>query len=287
MFFALGYAANHFLLALMFYRAVKHDQTSVSIASRATKAYLITAIILMLSAFLPAPYIYYAWAVSVLVLQISYQMPKYGIMSMPRFLPRKEHFSERFALLTLIVIGEGFFKMVVTLGEKGVYKVPPEVFINAISGGFGLFGLCWLYFDLVGNAEPKESQRSIERWWFGHLFLMISAIMIGVALKAMMKISFLEPYPNKYALVGCIGLAVYIAALWLIQSGIKHRKAHDYYPAGLRIFGITLALFTYTMVDYLPAIIGNLIWSIALFSQIIIPLMNYRKEYASTNTANT
>ncbi|GAM76219.1 hypothetical protein JCM19241_517 [Vibrio ishigakensis] len=54
--------------------------------------------------------------------------------------------SERFALLLLIVAGEGFFKLVVTLSIKGIDNVVGDVLFNYVIGGAAIFVLCWMYF---------------------------------------------------------------------------------------------------------------------------------------------
>ena len=59
--------------------------------------------------------------------QLVYMIPRISVLRFDRFAPRLGHMSERFALLTLIVLREGFFKLVVTLSEQGIYKVTPDV----------------------------------------------------------------------------------------------------------------------------------------------------------------
>ena len=41
----------------------------------------------------------------------------------------------------LILLGEGFFKLVVTLAEKGVYSVSAGTLFNVTMGGLSLFAL--------------------------------------------------------------------------------------------------------------------------------------------------
>lgn len=66
--------------------------------------------------------------------------------------------------------------------------------------------------------------------------------MIGVALSAEVKVSFMEQYPFKYAVIGCLGLALYLYSLLLIQNVIELRTAHRFATAKLRYFGIAWRL---------------------------------------------
>ena len=59
-----------------------------------------------------------------------------------------------------------FFKLVVTLSEKGIYKVSPDILINYVIGGVSVFVMCWIYFDFVGNGKPKDTKKwTLVNWW--------------------------------------------------------------------------------------------------------------------------
>ncbi|MEM0912721.1 MAG: low temperature requirement protein A, partial [Pseudomonadota bacterium] len=248
------------------------------------------SIVFAVSAFVPARYGYWLFAVGILSIQLLYMLPKIGVLENKRFLPRLGHMSERFALLLLIVVGEGFFKLVVTLTEKGIYKVDPSVLVNFIFGGFSVFVICWIYFDFVGNGKPKDTNKStLVSWWLAHLFLMLGAVMVGVALAGEVKVGFWAPYPFGYGVIGCVGLALYLSCLLWIQYNIELRVAHRFATANIRIVGILLAIITLVAVPHVPAIIGNSLWGLALFSQIAIPVFKAfiilsKEEAASEKT---
>jgi hypothetical protein len=114
---------------------------------------------------------------------------------------------------------------------------------------------------------------------------MLAAVMIGVALSGEVKVGFWEPYPLKYATIGCIGLAVYLLSLLWIQKNIEYRVAHRFATAKIRFLGVFLAMITLVVVPFVPSLIGNLLWGSALFSQIAIPVtkayFTFQKEEAS------
>ncbi len=286
MYFALAYAANRFITAFLYYRTDRMGVEQTQLATVVSRNFFVLSVIFAISAFLPAPYNYWVFGTGVAMIQVLYMVPKIGVLECPRFIPRLGHMSERFALLLLIVVGEGFFKLVVTLSEKGIYKAGPDILVNFVFGGISIFVLCWIYFDFVGNGKPKDTKKwTLVGWWIAHLLLMLSAVMIGVALSGEVKVGFWEPYPVKYATIGCIGLAAYLLCLLWIQKTIELRVAHRFATAGIRWFGVILAIVTLFVVPYVPSIIGNLMWGTALFSQIAVPVtrafLTLSKEQAS------
>ncbi len=272
-FFALAYAANRFIIGGLYQRARRVGAEKTSLTGEMTRNMSIFAILFAISAFLPKPYNYWLFCLALASNQIIYMIPKISVMRFERFNARWGHMAERFALLTLIVIGEGFFKLVVTLSEKGIYKVSPDYLVNFFIGGLSTFVMCWIYFDLIGNSLTKtEDRKSLIIWWLGHLLLMICATMVGVALAGEVKVGFFEPFPTEYAAFGCAGLAGYILALGILQNVAEERVAHRFATWRIKIFGIALAIATFFIVPFVPAIIGNLLWGTALFSQIFAPI---------------
>lgn len=273
MYFALAYSANRLITAYLYHRTHRLGVEETILATKVSRNFTALAVVFAISAFLPKPYGYWLFAAGIVSIQLQYILPKVGLLECSRFLPRLGHMSERFALLLLIVVGEGFFKLVVTLSEKGVYKVDPGVFVNFIFGGVSVFVLCWIYFDFVGNGKPKDNKKwTLVNWWLAHLFLMLSAIMVGVALAGEVKVGLWEPYPFKYAVIGCTGLAAYLLCLLWIQFNIETRVAHRFATLDIRIVGVVLALGTLAIVPYVPSIVGNALWGTALISQIAIPV---------------
>ena len=140
-------------------------------------------------------------------------------------------------------------------------------------GGVSMFVMCWIYFDFVGNAKPKDGKPvTVVIWWLAHLVLMLCGVMVGVALAAEVKIGFWDPYPIKYAAIGCFGLAGYISMLWVLRQIIEDRVASRFGRGYVRLFGILCVIGTFFAVPYVPSLVANLLWGTALFSQIVIPV---------------
>lgn len=273
-FFAMGYALNRALTGYLYWRARHVGAERTSLAYEQGRNFFIVAAAFAISAFIPRPMAYWVFGAGIIFIQIQYMVPGIGTLRFERFVPRPGHLSERFALLMLIALGEGFFKLCVTLTDKGIDHVYPGTFFNLILGGLSLFALAWIYFDSAGNAKLRSHRvGDMLGYWFAHIVILWSAVTIGVALAGEIYVGFLDPYPPEYGTIGSVALATFLAALWVLQTLVRDRDITRRFHSGrLRLFGIAGALFTLVVHPFVPAIFGNLIWGIALFSQIGVPL---------------
>lgn len=272
-YFALGYAFNRALTAYLYWRARRVGAEATSLAAEQGRNFFILAGLFALSAVLPRPFAYWVFGAGIVLIQLQYILPRIGTLRFERFRPRLHHISERFGLLMLILLGEGFFKLVVTLSQKSISAVGPDTLINFIMGGLSLFALAWIYFDCVGNAQPKSRKTSlIVTYWLAHIAIMWSAVLVGVALAGEVYVGFMEPYPLGYGMIGNIGLVVFLGSLWVLQHVVEGRDiTRLYHSAGIRAFGIAAALLLLAIFPYVPSMVGNLVWGVALFSQIVVP----------------
>lgn len=273
-FFALGYALNRALTAWLYWRARSVGAEESSLAYEQGRNFFLLAAVFAVSAVLPKPLAYWIFGAGVAAIQVQYMLPKIGTLRFERFLPRLDHLSERFALLMLILIGEGFFKIVITLSDKGIYKVGAGTLFNVVIGGLSLFVLAWVYFDSAGNAKVRgRSLLLLLGYWFAHILLMWSALLIAVALAGEVYVGLLEPFPTDYGVIGSVGLAMFLVALWWLQALVEGRNTtRKYHHGRLRLFGIAMAVLTLIVHPFVPSVVGNLIWGTGLFSQIAWPL---------------
>ncbi len=279
-FFALAFAANRALTGLLYWRARRNEDVRCGLAYEQGRNFFVLAILFAVSAFLPRPLAYWVFGAGIVAIQLQYMMPKIGTLRLERFVPRLGHIAERFGLIMLILLGEGFFKLVVTLSEKGIYKPGAGALINMAIGGFSLFAMAWVYFDSVGNARPKSRDvGTLLGYWFGHIVLMWSTVMVGVALAGEIYVGFLAPYPYDYGIIGTAGLGTFLAAVWVLQHLVEGRDiTRRHVHGGVRLFGISVTLVLLLVLPYVPAIIGNLLWVTALYSQILWPLNTALRE---------
>ncbi|MCB1526619.1 MAG: low temperature requirement protein A [Hyphomicrobiaceae bacterium] len=280
-YFALAYAMNRALTAALYQRVRCNGTEGTALAKEQARNFFILAIVFAVSAVIPKPYCYWLFGVGVILVQLQYMLPRIGTLRFERFVPRLGHIAERFALLMLILIGEGFFKIVVTLSEKGIYKVSADTLINNVIGGLSLFVIAWLYFDTAGNAKLKNRRLpNLLAYWFSHIVLMWATVMIGVALAGEVYVGFVDPYPTGYGAIGSAGLAIFLAAIWALQNLVEdHCQIKKFHRAWLRAAGIALALVVLFIHPHVPSIVSNMIWGTALYLQVLVPYIQAFKEH--------
>lgn len=280
-YFALAYGANRALTALLYARARGHAGGAAQLAYEMSRNFGILAVFFALSAFLPKPAAFWVFGLTLVAVQLQFMLPKIGTLRLSYFTPRMGHIVERFGLIMLILLGEGFFKLVVTLSEEGISHAQPEVLLNMATGGVGLFAMAWIYFDSIGNA-PVKIGRPTETWvkyWMANIVLMLSTVMVGVALAGEVHVGFWDPYPAKYGMIGVPGLILFLGAIWYLQSLVDERDVTRRYTAGMvRMLGIATAVLLFFIIDDVPAIVGNLLFGFALASQILIPLVRILRD---------
>ncbi len=269
-YFCIAYAANRLILGLMYYRAIRSKAEETSLAKEQAVRFFALAGLFIAAALLPKPFGVYLAVFGVFITQVFYLIPKLTVMRLERFTPRMGHITERLALLLLIVNGEGFFKLVITLSNKGIYKVGPEVLINVAIGGFAVFALTWIYYDTVGNVKIKDDNRYLYSYWLGHMSLMLSAIMVGVAMAGEVYVGFSDPFPIFYGTIGCAGLAIYLASIMVIQNSVENQLAHRFINAPVMLLAIAITILCYFVFPHTPAIVGNLIWGSAIALPLVV-----------------
>ncbi|AQZ52234.1 low temperature requirement protein A [Martelella mediterranea] len=280
-YFALAYAVNRTMTAVLYLRASSTESAAHVLARRQGTNFLVLGAVFAVSAFLPQPFGWIVFALGLAAIQIQYMAPRFGTLRIAHFIPRLGHLSERFGLIMLILLGEGFFKLVVTLSDKGIYKLGTGALVNLGIGGLSIFMLAWIYFDSVGNARPKSRDiKVLLGWWLGHLVLMWATVMLGVALAGEIYAGFAAPYPLGYGLLGTGGLALFILMIWYLQTLIANREiVRRHAHGGVRIFGIVIALLLMVIIQHLPGLAANTIFAFALWSQIIWPLSRSWRDW--------
>ncbi len=132
-----------------------------------------------------------------------------------------EHLAERYGLLTIIVLGESFVKV---LSDLSGYGVGVEQVLQA---SFALLLTCtvwWIYFDDVAHSHLKKHKFSMPIWLFSHIPLQLAIIFMGVGIKK--AIHFGEVIQNiKYAYLLSFALgAIFITTAIIDLVTVRHNS---------------------------------------------------------------
>lgn len=174
-----------------------------------------------ISIFIPGVWTYALWAVAILAVILSPMAAPARELS-NRFPLDQHHLAERYGLLTIIVLGESFVKVLSYLTAP---EVEPEYLLK---GGFNLALTCcvwWIYFDDVAGAKVKEQRGAWVVWFLAHLPLAASVTAVGVAVKKAVAFGFHEPAPDKYRWLLAGSLALTFLSVAIIDSVTERRNA--------------------------------------------------------------
>ncbi len=114
-----------------------------------------------------------------------------------------EHFQERYALFTIIVLGETFVKTLTEIGRIGI-STTTQVF--GAMAFLMLIALWWTYFDDVADAHIRpvsaiagSAQWNRLIWVYTHLPLAVGITAFGVAAKKVVGVeAFTDPFKGSY-----------------------------------------------------------------------------------------
>ncbi|NNP69269.1 low temperature requirement protein A [Acinetobacter sp. Ac_5812] len=130
------------------------------------------------------------------------------------------HIVERYALLTIIVLGESII---------GSFAATQEAFANhdvnfkeiflVIGGLLMMFAMWWVYFDRSHHHHQRHGVQPFL-WGYGHFFIFISVAVLGAALAAAVDVSTHHAHISSQMMGWMIAicLVVYNTYIWLFYE---------------------------------------------------------------------
>ena len=172
-----------------------------------------------LSILVPEPVRYVLWALG---LALEFAAPVIGATRRDAPPTHGEHFQERYALFTIIVLGETFVKTLTEVTEIGVSR-QSQVF-GSIAFVI-LIALWWTYFDDVADARIRAVSRlspsaPVNRllWVYTHLPLAAGLTAFGVAAKKIVAVdAFGEAFRSSYTWLTVAALALSLLAVAVLD----------------------------------------------------------------------
>lgn len=200
------------------------------------------AAVSLVSALLPTPYSYFSMGAGVVAILFGPLTATSRAQSLEWPIDQ-EHLSERYGLLTIIVLGESFVKVLSYLAasEHGL-DVP-----YLMKGCFNLLITCsiwWIYFDDVAGAHIKKGAGSWVVWFYGHLPLAVGITGVGVAVKWAIKYD-LSSYPDAksyWLLAGTLALTFMSVAIIDSVTERKQAELSDRQRVNVRVLSSAVLL---------------------------------------------
>lgn len=211
--FALAYAAANTLLGVLYLRAWRQVPEAREYAVYWGGTFVVSGILFAISALFSSPWSYGFWAPGIASIFLA-PLASPAVALTERYPLDMEHLAERYGLLTIIVLGESFVKVLSHLSAPGQAAQVGD----QLKGFYNLAITCslwWLYFDDVAGANVKPGRSPFILWLFGHLPLTLGLAAVGVALKGAIGLGLNDPADAsiRWLLAGSLALVFMAVAL--------------------------------------------------------------------------
>jgi low temperature requirement protein LtrA len=126
--------------------------------------------------------------------------------------------TERFGLLTIIVLGETVTGVVAGLAREPISGLALATGLVAVVVGFGAW---WTYFDFAGHRQPRPEPAASLKWMFSHLPLTAAIAAMGAAMVSLVHRAHDGSTPAATAWILCAGAAVVLGATMLVAASLQ------------------------------------------------------------------
>ena len=269
--FSLFYAVVRTVIVLLYARTYWLQSKAREMTGRYALGYAVGAGLWFLSAFVDTPWVYLCWALAAAI-DLTLPLSRAIRALVGRYPPDILHLSERYGLLTLIVLGESFVKVLTSLSEHGA---GPE---NLYTGGMGLAIVCslwWIYFDDVAGSRIKSSPLAGFAWIYSHMPLTIAIVATGVSIKKAVFFGLTAPAPVGYRWLLCGSLALVLFSVACIDAVTERRQSEfgDKMRTTTRIVSALVILLLAQTGSFMPAWAFLALIAACCVTQVILDLM--------------
>ncbi|NTU70872.1 MAG: low temperature requirement protein A [Coriobacteriia bacterium] len=211
--FGAAYVVADVLILILWRRGARHNPTFRPVSKRLTISHGMSIVLWTSAVAMGLPF---GWALAAAGTLVDLLAPWLTTRQQDE-LPSLSgtHLPERFALFTIVVLGECVLAIVTGLSELS--HISPITWVASGCILLTITGLYWLYFDQVMTGEtPLEPRRRIVRQYL-HLPLTasiaaISAIVVGVVEAP------LEPFNASSQHLFALGVATALCSIALLES---------------------------------------------------------------------
>ncbi len=222
--FILSYCVVRAVIVALYIRAWKQVPEARELAKWNAKGFGFGGILWLTSAFLPWPYVYLAWLIAII-----------GDLIVPTTAHSRElelkfpvdilHMTERYGLLTIIVLGEGFVKVLDAVSQKWGRMHGADVLGMGALGLLITCSLWWIYFDDVAGSRIKKKALAPFVWVYAHLPMTAAMTAVGVSLKKAVLFEPMDVVPTKYRVMVCATVAGVMLSVAVIDAVTERRQA--------------------------------------------------------------
>ena len=186
--FAIAYTAFLVAMTWLWYEVRRQDARVhpefLADTGRYVVAMAVSVGVILVSTFLPAGLRLLVWAIFtaawVLLLMLFGRLR----IGLGRGMTPTDSLVERFATITIIVLGEVVFGVVDGLSQSKHDVATISTGMIALAVGFGFW---WIYFDVVGGKLPKPDGGALANWMLSHFPITLSIAAAGAGMVGMIE----------------------------------------------------------------------------------------------------
>lgn len=179
--FVLAYVSLRSLVVALYLRARKHVPTARPLVERYAYGYATSVTIWLLSLLVAPPWRYVMWGLG---LTLEYMMPVFAQHLHARIPINPGHVRERFALFTMVVLGESIVAVALATDQQTLTTD------SAITGALAFIAvacLWWTYFDGGVDAGFSERPGAAELYTRIHIPLLLALTAVGAGAQLLIK----------------------------------------------------------------------------------------------------
>ncbi len=238
--FALAYATGQAIVALFNLRSWLQVPEGRQWSAYWGSIFAVAAASWAVAAFLPPPWAYVMMTAGVLVI-VSGPLSRVHRSSVEQYPIDEHHLAERFGLLTLIVLGESFVKVLdaAVESDSGMSLLAQASVLLVLT-----FSIWWTYFDDIAGSKIRSQPLAQTIWWLGHLPLQLAITSTGVGIKKAATLDLSVTAGSSYRWLLCGSLSLVLFAVAAIDSVTERRQAElsDRARIGMRFGSAVLML---------------------------------------------
>ena len=142
------------------------------------------------------------------------------------------HITERYGLLTLIVLGESILAATIAIQSAVAAGEAVSALVEIIAGGLLIvWAMWWVYFDRPVHDLLTSLPKAIV-WGYGHYVIFAAAAAVGAGLAVAVD------QATHHAAIGARGagaavaipVAIYLICLWVLHDRPEYRATRAYGP---------------------------------------------------------
>ncbi len=239
--FALAYAASRWVLVALYARGGRFAPHARPLTDRFVWGFASGAALWTLSAFTPMPWRAAIWALALLI-EFGTPLTSAARRLYGRFPPDVAHLRERYALITLIVLGEGFIKTQAALAASAGSTGAAGLILAAVAFLVAI-AVWWTYFGAPAHGALQPGTATVVRVIYVHLPLTAAITAFGVASKGLVAAPPFAPLDDPYRWALALALATVWSSLAVLGSALARPAGapRRYALASLAYVGLALA----------------------------------------------